>query len=209
MNDDIAYNDGITQEGDAGMAVKEDVLKKCVQVVPGVYHTPGSQSYYIRCIQTGVLCYCIKPRLDKLITRFGSIEAVGLSYISKEGTAQLKPVKIEKVEQKRVVRMVEDSPVESRAEERVAVKTPLPKPSVKFPHAPSDVRVGSLLSESWTRCLRPDIFRERGGYCNGCAWFDLCKFNGREWKAYEEQPRRFEFLETFKDGLPVMTGLED
>lgn len=66
---------------------------KAVQVADGVFKRAGRKgatTFLIRCSKTNELCYCSVDRLDKLITRHGSIEAVGQKYLSREGKREIK-----------------------------------------------------------------------------------------------------------------------
>ena len=67
-----------------------DVTAK--QIADGVFQRAGRKgatTYLIRCSVTGEMCYCSVDRLDKLIARHGSVEAVGTKYISREGKREV------------------------------------------------------------------------------------------------------------------------
>lgn len=78
------------------------VLKKelCLGVVE------SGQAYLIKCSVSGEWCYCNQERFDKLVAKFGSQEAVGLKYVSRDGKReQTGKAPIEKKEYK--VRQIE------------------------------------------------------------------------------------------------------
>lgn len=54
-----------------------------VQIVPGI--VKYGEAYLIICSVTGEWFYCNQPRLNKLVAKKGSEEAVGTSYLSRKG----------------------------------------------------------------------------------------------------------------------------
>ena len=145
---------------------------KLTLVVPGVWKK-NDKTYYIECSVNGTLHYCIKDRLDKLVTKQGSMEAVGSSYISRDAQRVLKPV------------TTTASAINKRNAMLDRIKL---DPAPKFTHhGAGDHRVGSYLSDSWTKCLRPLLFQDNGNYCNGCRWHDICKVPSRGWKNFQDE----------------------
>lgn len=176
---------------------KEYLMKntdnKLTEVVPGVLKK-NDNTFYIVCTVKGTHHYCSKDRLDKLAKKAGSLEAVGASYVSREA--------------KRVVKQAADAKAKAEAPPKVrrqrrnsittsdepARYTRLPGPPDgmwKSEHVKATLaRVTPILSNKGEKCLRPDLWKQNGTYCNGCEYFNFCTNKFKEWKTYQEQGAR-------------------
>jgi len=167
---------------------KSELTKLC----DGVYKK-NDKTFYIECIVNGTMHYCNKVRLDKLIKKNGSIEAIGSSYISRNAknsdNAKISPNKPANENSKKVKR------------------TNLPKPSQNTLYSVGDYTVYDIFSSEGTLCIRPDVIRTNNGYCNGCRWFAMCRMEQKKFRKYKEQANRN--IEIPQYPHPVMTeGIE-
>ena len=55
------------------------------EIAPGV--VKYGDAYLLQCAETKDWKYCNQPRFDKLVTKMGSIENVGVEHCSREGKA--------------------------------------------------------------------------------------------------------------------------
>ena len=169
-------------------------FSKCKEVVPGVFQrVDNADTYYIKCTIKGTLHYCNGVRMEKLVKKAGSLEKVGSTYQSREGKQDTKPAPVVTPEAAEKIRI--------KAEESVTGRVYLERPPVQW-HPKVDKEMGQQFSNEWTQCLRPNTFINNGGYCNGCKWFDLCKYEDREWQSYEGQSARFELVQKQRATLP-------
>lgn len=148
---------------------------KLIQIVPGVWQK-NEKTYYIVCSVLGTFHYCIKDRLDKLVAKQGSLEAVGANYISRDAKQSKKP------------EPSDETAINISAEE--AKRIMLDSPPKFVLHSGGDIRVGKLLSDDWTKCMRPLLFQDNANFCNGCRWFNICRTKFKSWKVYKEQTRK-------------------
>lgn len=154
-------------------------LATVTQIVPGIFKK-NDKTFYIRCKINGTLHYCNKERLDKLVLRYKTIEALGIGYISREAN--------EKVREQKVIEAPKSTkPIKDEVPEFCT--TPLPKPP-STSIIGSNARMGPLFSDSWSKCLRPHLFTTNRGYCNTCSWYNICEHKNKMWKTWLEQPTR-------------------
>lgn len=157
-------------------------IEELVEIAPGV-RQKNDKTYYIRCSIKGTYHYCNKARLDKLIAKYGSIDAIGSAYKSREGKAEQRDIK------------VTQKPVKAGEETEV-------QRSYTKLREPQDVRWFSdetktalrktlpVLSDNGVKCLQRDLFERNGNYCNECIYWHFCENVNKEWKRYEEQAAR-------------------
>jgi len=60
-------------------------LTKCTEIVPGVFKKTD-KTFYVKDTTTGKIVYCNKEKIDKLVTKYGSIENVGKEFTTKKTT---------------------------------------------------------------------------------------------------------------------------
>lgn len=60
-------------------------------VTPGV--AKRGNAFLVKCSKTGEWCYCTPARLEKLKVKYGSIENVGASYLSRAGAQEIRAEK--------------------------------------------------------------------------------------------------------------------
>lgn len=70
-------------------------LAECKEIAPGIFQK-NAKTFYIKCSVSGTICYCNDARLQKLVEKYGSIEAIGQKYVSREAKqlAKVVPAKV-------------------------------------------------------------------------------------------------------------------
>jgi hypothetical protein len=181
------------------MAVDLKMIEGCTEVAPGVLKK-NDKTYYIQCIKSRIWCYCNDARIVKLTERYGSLAGIGKSYISRDAKQAARVEVPKKVKSKRgrpsKFTEVDPSTVDDSDPNKPVyqMRQYLKKP-YKCNNTPCDTVTGPLLSDNWTRCLRTQLFCKNGGYCNGCAWYDLCKYPDKGWKDYVGQEFNYVAME--------------
>jgi len=181
------------------MAVDLKMIEGCTEVAPGVLKK-NDKTYYIQCIKSRIWCYCNDARIEKLIARYGSLKGIGQSYISRDAkqAARIEVPKKIKTKRGRPSKFTEVDPStidDSDPTKPATMMRQYLKKAIKCNNTPCDLKMGPLLSDNWTRCLRPQLFIKNGGYCNNCAWYDLCKYEVKGWKDYVGQEYNYPALE--------------
>lgn len=155
------------------------------EITPGVWKK-NDKTFYIQCSVLGTFHYCIKARLDKLVSKHGSLEEVGRTYISREAKKLAK----EKALPTKTAINKRDEDGDSEEDSPIIERIRLPSAPKSITYSGGDQRVGEIFSANWSRCIRPALFRQNGNFCNGCRWYLMCKVEGRRWKLFEDQPLR-------------------
>lgn len=165
-------------------------IKQLNEVVPGV-RKKNEKTYYIQCSVEGTLHYCNADRLEKLIKKYGSLEAVGTGYKSRNANQKAKVVKGWRRRKKGdpTITNEEDKP------KRVYnyLNDPLPdfrNLKARSKHGDSDARVYNISSHDGAQCLRPALVAKNEGWCNGCPWWHYCQLPLKAWKKKAEDPDR-------------------
>lgn len=148
-------------------------------VCPGVYKK-NNNTFFIQCNVNGTLHYCIKERLDKLIKKHGTVEAVGQNYTSRAAKQEQKQCESDK----RIV------PIEHVDCDTIQQRTQLKSPPRYRHYTDGDKKLGYALSDGFTICMRRQLFVQNGNFCNGCRWWTCCNAPQKKWKTYKEQPQR-------------------
>lgn len=151
-------------------------ITKCTELVPGIMQK-NENTYFIRCKAAGTWHYCNKVRLLKLIEKHGSAEMVGANYISRASKEESKPATPDIAKE---VEVLEEEPIRRINPNQVELPEPPKKEYLKI----AEIRFSQEGSNNWTRCMRPDIYRNNHGHCNGCSWFNNCKYPGAIWAKY-------------------------
>lgn len=164
---------------------------KLTEIVPGIFQK-NEKTFYIECSINKTLHYCAKARLDKLIKKHGSLEAVGTSYISRAAKSS---------------NTTKKEPKEPKQKEKTAVGALLTKPNEYRSSTDVDDKVYEYASGG-TKCLRGALFVQNNGYCNGCQWWMKCTYPDKAWANTTESPARNEAMFNLKahkmDIIPEM-----
>ncbi len=126
---------------------------------------PGSK---IPCSITGKLTTCVGPWLQKKVKEFGSAENLLRKYkcrtALKAKRDAAKPPKTKRIKKKSVI--LKEGTV--TGEDKV-----WDIPKVQF-LPPQPMTEADLTECTKSACLRPDIYLNNDGFCNGCKYYDLC-----------------------------------
>lgn len=130
---------------------------------------PGSK---IPCNMTGKLTTCVGPWMAKKIKEYGSAENLLRKYkcrgALKRQRDALKPAKTRKPRNKKRQEII-NSMKNTDTEQKV---WDLPK--IAF-SGPQPMTESDLAETTKGACLRPDIYLNNDGHCNGCKYVDLCQ----------------------------------
>lgn len=193
------------------------------EIAPGVLKK-NDKTFYIQCINAGTWHYCNAARLEKLIKKHGSVEAVGANYISrnakrtqKEEIVKKRMPKLERGKyesRKAFQRRVADARTEAEIKATQELHGKEKKAYNYLPKPPADLSAvsknGSTIlgrtqhafkmasdpkEKGDFRCIRKDILLKNGGFCNGCSWWNVCEVPQREWRKFKEQASRLAKLQ--------------
>jgi len=178
INTIMEYYMGVVSEQKRRLKMaKEEQLK---EIAKGVLQK-NENTYYIVCRVTGERCYCNKPRLDKLASKYGGIDKIYDNYVSRNGKAELKasaPVVEKKKEEPLPPATILDENgkeviLDIGAEQK---KFEIPSWMVGMSKTKRDM-TDQEYQDAGT-CWRPDIFfdnqkknKNGKGSCDGCSFF--------------------------------------
>jgi len=101
----------------------------------------GNKDYWLKCNVTGEWCFCFEERLQKLVKRYGSLEALSEKHVSRDGGKKLDPsdpLLVERPKATRERKPKAESEVEPTA---TASVKPTKTTKVKKEKTPSSVQV--------------------------------------------------------------------
>lgn len=191
--------------------------KDLKEIAPGILKKNDS-TFYIVCKISGKHCYCSGDRLEKLAEKYGGMNKVSANYESRDAKRLMKaktPVKsiqgMSKEELKAEAQMIKHDKTKKREERKQKREV---KERIRLQHsygvvAPSDVHVFTLLDGN-TKCLRPHLFANNSGFCNGCGWYSCCENDIRKWKEYDDEGDRSDLVKkTFGKKIKYMDVLKE
>lgn len=188
-------------------------------LAPGVYQKSGS-TWYIRCSVSGKMCFCNKHHLDSLLKRFGSYEAIGAQYISRDAKRLLKadvPAKAiskmdvsELAESSEMLHVDKQTAKEKRAAKRAAKEEAAEKAFVErlVPNVSAASASMFKLFNGSQACIRPNLFRKNGGWCNGCGWIKICEYKDKAECTDETFVERIPEIEQLTGKVEIFTQEE-
>ncbi|MHA2067900.1 MAG: hypothetical protein ACXABY_26360 [Candidatus Thorarchaeota archaeon] len=166
--------------------MKDIDLTELERLCEGVYKK-NDKTFYVLCAISQKPCYCNNVRLDKLIQRYGSVEAVGQQYESRDGKRLKKEgvglKKQQKMDASRLKEKANDIRTKKKREKAHRKKRRDARSSVRrcsYFVTESD-KNAYVLFEGDKMCMMPRLFRGQGGCCNGCKWFRHCTFEQKHW----------------------------
>lgn len=145
--------------------LSEQQIKEFVEHFNKHKKIPGSK---IPCNATGKLTTCVGAWLLKKVKEYGGIEKLLRNYKSrgvfKAQRDALKPVKVKRPKNEKRTALIK----ETKDGEK---EWDIPKVTFGSPQPLTD---SELTDCTKTACLRPDVYLNNDGYCNGCKYYDLC-----------------------------------
>lgn len=123
---------------------------------------PGSK---IPCNITGKLTTCVGPWLVKKIKQYGGPENLLRKYISRGA------IKAQKEKNK--------APSKKKAKRKVLSEMKIDEKNWNLPkiifHGPVPLTDQEITAETRSACMRPNIYLDNDGHCEGCPYYNLCE----------------------------------
>jgi len=123
---------------------------------------PGSK---IPCNITGKLTTCVGPWMAKKIKQYGGPENLLRKYVSRGA------IKAQKEKNK--------APSKKKAKRKVLNEMKIDEKTWNLPkitfQGPIPLTEAELAEESKSVCLRPNIYLNNDGHCEGCPYYNICE----------------------------------